>query len=154
MAQRQTNRREDYFRMIDFIFYNEQEIRDSVRRVRLKKSTAHSNNAFVVVRDGALNDPTATMALRNLTPLQAITLNDGEIVERPESWLEVIDKTYNYCAKCNDCRGEVARRRYRREDYRKTCTELKISNTARRRLLELVKIYAALQAVQLGLIKV
>lgn len=99
-------------------------------------------------------DPTATQAVRNLTLLKSVTLSSGEIIEYPERWLEVIDKTYKYCSTQKDCRLEVARRRYRSEDYRKTCRELNISDTARRRLLELVKIYAALQAVQLGLIQV
>ena len=153
MAQRRTGRGEDFMRTIDFVFYNERAIRDAVQKARMKSLL----NSSFLVRVGAaskLNDPTATLALRNLTPLAAVTINDGEIVERPESWLEVIDKTYNFCAKCNDRRLEVAKRRYRREDYRKTCADLEISNTTRRRLLELVKIHAVLQAVQLGLIEV
>lgn len=81
-------------------------------------------------------------------------LDSGHTVKKPESWLIVIDKTYSWCKLQKDCRHEIARRRYSGEDYRQTCRDLNISNSTRRRLLELVKIYAALQAVQLGLIQV
>ena len=151
MSQRQSQTRESYMRQIDFIFYREKEIREAVFRARIK--TAFSGT-LRLVNAGGIPDPTATEAVRNLTPLKSVILNDGEMIEYPESWLEVIDKTYKYCETQNDSRLEVARRRYSHEDYRKTCVELNISDTKRRRLLELVKIYAALQAVQSGLIKV
>ena len=107
-----------------------------------------------MVRSGGIPDPTAMQAMRNLTPIRAVILTGGEVIKLPECWLEVIDKTYSYCAKQKDCRLEVAKRRYSAEDYRKTCRELNISNVTRSRLMELVRIYAALQAVQLGLITV
>ena len=151
MSQRQSRSRETYMRKIDFIFYREKEIREAVYQARLNMT---AGGALRLINATGIPDPTATQAVRNLTPLKSATLSGGEIIDYPERWLEVIDKTYKYCEMQKDCRLEVARRRYRLEDYRKTCRELNISDTARRRLLELVKIYAALQAVQLGLIQV
>lgn len=151
MGQRQSRGSEAYMRKIDFIFYREKEIREAVYQARLNMTVG---GTLRLINSTGIPDPTATQAVRNLTPLKFVTLSEGEIIEYPERWLEVIDKTYKYCSTQKDCRLEVARRRYQSEDYRKTCRELNISDTARRRLLELVKIYAALQAVQLGLIQV
>lgn len=151
MSQRQSQTREEYMRKIDFIFYREKEIREAVIQARL---TMTANGSLRKVSASGVPDPTAIQAIRNLMLIKYVVITDGEIVEYPERWLEVIEKTYRYSAKQNDCRAEVAMRRYKREDYRKTCADLNISDSTRRRLLELVKIYAALQAVQLGLIQV
>ena len=151
MSQRQSQTREEYMHKIDFIFYREKEIREAVIQARL---TMTANGSLRKVSTSGVPDPTAMQAIRNLMPIKYVVITDGEIVEYPERWLEVIEKTYRYSAKQNDCRAEVAMRRYKREDYRKTCADLNISDSTRRRLLELVKIYAALQAVQLGLIQV
>lgn len=150
MGQRQNNNREEYFRQVDFIFYHEKKIREAVTEARL----GEHKTAFSIARENFLSDPTAQRAIKNLTPLKVVKLFDGTIIKNPESWLEVIDKTYKYCQKQNDCRYEVARRRYSNEDYRKTCIDLNISNTTRRRLLEMVQMYATLLAVQAGLIRV
>ena len=136
---------------IDFIFYHEEELKEAVLQARLDGG---HNGSFVVVNNNGTADPTATQAVKNLTPLPVITIRDGHTVKKPESWLIVIEKTYHWCKLQKDFRYEVARRRYSDEDYRKTCHELNISNSTRRRLLELVQMYAALQAVQLGLIQV
>ena len=151
MGQRQSRTREEYMRKIDFVFYREKEIRDAVIKARM---TENSSGTLRMVRSGGIPDPTAMQAMRNLTPIRAVILTGGEVIKLPECWLEVIDKTYSYCAKQKDCRLEVAKRRYSAEDYRKTFRELNISNVTRSRLMELVRIYAALQAVQLGLITV
>ena len=151
MAQRQSRTREAYMRKIDFMFYREKEIREAVEKARLSE---HLTGTLRMVRSGGIPDPTALQATKNLTPLRFVTISDGEVIDFPERWLEVIEKTYNYCARQKDCRFEVAKRRYKAEDYRKTCRELNISNVTRCRLMELVRIYAALQAVQLGLIQV
>ena len=147
MGQRQRSN-EAYFRKIDFIFYNEEKIRVAVAEARLDDGRPH-------LRQRAGNsDPTATQAARNLTPLDKVMINCDEVIDYPERWLEVIDKTWAWAKKQKDCRYEVARRRYAREDYKKTCYELHISQSTCSKLLDLVKMYAALHAVQLGLIRV
>lgn len=155
MAQRHKNNREKYFRQIDFIFYHEKQIRDAVTESRITGGRENGISLFPVVGATSIHsDPTASQAVKNLTPLKFVKLRNDVIIKYPEKWLEVIDKTYSYCKRQNDCRFEVARRRYSNEDYRKTCIDLNISNSTRRRLLELAQIYAALQAVQFRLIVV
>ena len=150
-AQRQRKNKNTYIQHIDFIFYHEAELREAILQVRL--DSGH-NGAFKTVSNNAMTDPTANQAVKNLMPLPVVEIRGGHTVKRPESWLIVIEKTYSWCKLQKDCRYETAKRRYNGEDYRKTCHELNISNSTRRRLLELVQMYAALQAVQLGLIQV
>ena len=87
----------------------------------------------------------------NLTPLPVVKIN-GQDLRLPERWLIVIDKTYAWAKGQSDVHYEVARRRYAEEDYRKTCRELHIATTTLHRIMESTRMYAALQAVQLGLI--
>ena len=151
MAQRQSKNREYYFRQIDFIFYREKQIRDAVFEKRTT-SGSDSGTPMINLFSGTISDPTASKAIKNLSPLKFVTIKDGIIIKYPEQWLEVIDKTYSWCKKQNNLYYEVARRRYNNEDYRKTCIDLHISEASQRRFLEKVRIYAALQAVQLRLI--
>ena len=123
-------------REIDFIFYHEKKIREAVLKARVSNSPA---GVVCPSSSGSVSDPTATQAVKNLMPLKFVVISSGEMIEYPEHWLEVIDKTYKYCSEQKDCRAEVARRRYRHEDYRKTCSELHISNSTYRRLIGLAK---------------
>ena len=147
MGQRQRSS-EPYFRKVDFIFYNEAKIRLAVEEMRLDDGRPHLRNT------GRVSNPTEAQAVRNLTPLDKVSLDGLHTVEFPERWLEVVDKTWTWAKLQDDCRYEVARRRYAKEDYRKSCRELGISNSTRRRLFDFVRMYAALQAVQSGLIHV
>lgn len=151
MTQRQRKNRNSYLARIDFIFYHEKEIREAVLQARLDSGGL---GTIRIAGGNGLTDPTARQAVKNLTPLPVVVIHGGHTVKHPEHWLIVIDKTYDWCKTQKDSRYEVARRRYNDEDYRKTCRELNISNSTRRRLLELVQMYAALQAVQRGLIQV
>lgn len=146
MSQRQRSS-EPYFRKIDFVFYNESKIRLAVEEMRLDDGRPR-------LPSNGVSNPTQLQAIRNLTPLEKVSLDGLHAVEFPERWLEVVDKTWSWAKSQPDCRAEVARRRYAKEDYRITCRELGISNTTRRRLFDFVRMYAALQAVQLGLIHV
>ena len=103
-------------------------------------------------RNGSgVSDPTAREAMYNLTPLPMVKIN-GQDLKLPERWLIVIDKTYAWAKSQSDVHYEVAKRRYAEEDYRKTCRELHIATTTLHRIMESTRMYAALQAVQLGLI--
>lgn len=149
MAQRQRQRSsEPYFRKIDFVFYNEGKIRVAVAEMRLDDGRPR------IPQKIELSDPTTSQALRNLTPIKSVVLNCEQSLEYPERWLIVIDKTWQWAKSQDDCRYEVARRRYSHEDYRQTCRELQIANSTRRRLLDYFRMYASLHAVQLGLIRV
>lgn len=147
MGQRQRSN-EVYFRKVDFIFYNEEKIRVAVAEARADDGRPHLR------QKANSSNPTATQAVRNLTPLTKVMINIDDVIDYPERWLEVIDKTWAWAQKQKDCRYEAARRRYAKEDYRKTCCELHIGQTTFFRLVDLVKMYASLHAVQLGLIRV
>ena len=152
MAQRQSKNREIYFRQVDFIFYREKQIRDAVFEKR--NNNRDSSAPIISLFSGSISDPTASKAIKNLTPLKVVTITDGIIIKYPEKWLEVIDKTYRWAQRQNDLLYQAAKRRYSGEDYRKTCAALSISTSFFHQLLEKVRVYAALQAVQAGLIKI
>ena len=101
-----------------------------------------------------LPDPTAYDAIRNATPLLAVRLATGELVKLPEKWLEVMRRTYAWAKNVGDGRYEVARRRYKGEPYLVSCYALAISRSNYSLTLEWFRNYAALQAVQAGLITV
>ena len=147
MGQRQRSNAV-YFRKIDFVFYNEEKIRAAVAEVRADDGRPH-------LRPNAVSaDPTGMQAVRNLTPLEKVVLNCEQTLEYPERWLEVIEKTWAWARVQPDCRYEVARRRYAKEDWKVACFELNISKTTYFRLVDLVRMYALLHAAQLGLIRV
>ena len=130
MQRRRQN--QPYIRKIEFVFYNEDEIRAAVFEAR-------NEPAFVpIIRNASgLSDPTAKEAIINLTPLPTVKVKGTEL-ELPEKWLLVIDKTYAWAKKQGEVKYEVARRRYNGEDYRKTCSELHISSNIHYRIVELV----------------
>ena len=149
MGQRQRiSSNKPWIKKIDFIFYNEQEIRLAVLEAR----SSGKPLCEVPGRNGSgVSDPTARDAMYNLTPLPVIKIN-GQDLRLPERWLIVIDKTYAWAKSQSDVHYEVAKRRYRGEDYRVTCRELHIANTTRRNMFETIRIYAALQAAQMNVI--
>ena len=132
-----------YIRKIDFVFYNEKKIREAVLDARNMPRSPGKNGS-------AIGDPTASIAIRNLSPLRKVTIQEEEL-EWPEAWLRVVDETY---LRCNHDQMIVARDRYAGVDYRQTCTKLSISDATRRRLLDRVRQFASVCAAQLGLIKV
>lgn len=138
----------DYIRKIDFVFHNEAAIRAAVEEERM------GGKYVPELRNGSgLPDPTATEAIRNLSPIQSVTI-DGQILKYPERWLVVIDKTYNWCRRQGEKYYEVARARYNDEYFVRTCTKLDLTFTLFYRIVERIKMYAALQAAQLNLIYV
>lgn len=134
----------EYVRKIDFVFYHEREIREAVLDARegAGKQAARNKNR--------IGDPTAARAIRNVTPLQSVRVR-GTRLEWPEHWLQVVDAVYAWCA---GDRLVVARDRYQGIDYADTCVKLSISTKTYYNLLDGVRQYAALCAVQLGVIKV
>lgn len=147
-GQRQRNSSKSWIRKVDFVFYNEEEIRLSVLEAR---NTAAS--APVIRNASGISDPTAWDAIYNLTPLPTITIS-GQALTLPERWLTVIDKTYAWAQKQSPTglHYEVARRRYSGEDYRVTCRELSISPPYLYKIMDNIKMYASLQAAQMNLI--
>lgn len=74
------------------VLYNLREIQRLVDEARQEPySGGHSGgsagHAFV-------SDPTANAAIRAADELQSVRLNDGFVVRRPETWLEVVRQVY------------------------------------------------------------
>ena len=108
-----------------------------------------------------ISKPTEVAAMQEMVPpppLPVVILkeDDGELkyLEHPERWLVVIDRTYAWCKRQKGCHYEAAHRRYNGESYKTICMELYISTTSLSYILDDVRTYAALQAVQFHLIKV
>ena len=134
-----------YMRKIDFVFYNERAIRAAVEDAR-------NDTREVSPRNGSgLPDPTAYEAITNLTPIPAVEIS-GQLLEHPERWLVVVDKTYAWCRRQSDVHYEIARRRYNGESFLQISMKLYVSTTQVFEILERIRMYAALQAAQFQLI--
>ena len=133
-----------YFKKIDFVFYNEKRIRQAVQDERCNRGEVVGRN-----RSG-VGDPTASTAIRNLTPLRLVRIGDGTL-EWPEHWLDVIKRTKEWAP--HDCLI-VGEDFYAGTDRSITMAKLTIAKTQYYYLLDEFKQHAALVAVQLGLIKV
>ncbi len=116
MGQRRTGT--EYVRKIDFVFYNEKEIRQAVLDAR-EASPPPSG----VGSKNHVSNPTEAKALRNLTLLRNVRVQ-GRDLEWPERWLKVIDTVYAWC---DAMHRAVAKDRYSNKDYRRTCVALNIS---------------------------
>lgn len=137
----------DCIKEIDFAFFAEREIQAAITDARNRPSGPKGGaggNAFI-------SDPTANNAIRNITELRSVHLRNGRDLKQPEKWLHVIDRTY---AACDKLKLEVAKRHYRGEHYGRTCRELAITQSTYSYLLNDVRLFAIMCAVQEGLIRV
>ena len=135
----------EYVKKIDFVFYHEHDIREAVRDAR-----AGSRPQEGLRGKNHISNPTEAQAIRNVSPIRRVKVC-GEYLVWPERWLEVVDAVYLWC---DETHRNVARDRYSKKDYRRTCMRLCISRTQYYRMLNNVRRRAALCAVQLGVVKV
>lgn len=131
------------FKKIDFVFFNEQKIR-LARLDHIKPLLRNSSG---------LSDPTARDAIENLNPISQITIC-GKILKFPETWLNIVNKTYDWCKKLSFSLFAAVRRKYFSEHYLSICRDLHISVTTFHSFVNRARQYAALQAVQSHLIKI
>ncbi len=144
--QRQPRADEGYFKKIDYIFYNEAAIREAVLETKNNAARSEITNA------SSLSDPTAAEAIRKLTPVTAIVLNE-KILRYPEHWLEVVENTKSWCRERGETFYIILRDRYNEIETKKTCADLNISADFYYRTLEKIRIHAALVAAYLHLIE-
>lgn len=131
-----------YIWKLEFVFHNEKAIREAVRDARNYHEKTGKNGR-------GIGDPTASQAIRNITPLRSVRIRD-ENLEWPEDWLRVVDATYAWC---DMDRLIVAKDRYSGVDYRKTCAKLNISGTTYFALLKDIRTHAAFCAANLQLLR-
>ena len=137
-------RRPGYYKKIDFVFFNEKRIRDAVNDERYGVKARTERNG------SGIGDPTASEAIRNITPLVSVKLGDG-VLEWPEHWLKVIDATKT------GTHGDVL---IAGCDYYScvpiclTKATLNVSQTVCYELRDAFRRFAELCAVQMGLIKI
>lgn len=134
-----------FIKMIDFVFFNEKRIRQAVfewRESVLRPEIKSGNK---------ISDPTAAKAIKNLSVLPSVSIA-GTNLQYPESWLEVIDKTYNWCERQSKLLFESVRKKYLGDHYKRICIDLHISPTTFNNFIKRARMYAALQAAQLHLI--
>lgn len=136
-----------YMKKIEFAFFNEKEIREAVEEAREDSKTPELRNG------SGCPDPTASTAIRNLSPIPSVMI-DGVELKSPESWLTVIDKTYNWCKRQGGKYYECARGRYKGECFVKTCVNAEVSAAYFYDTIERIRNYAAIQAAWLRLIYV
>lgn len=147
--QQRKQRRDDrpYIRVIEFVFYNEREIRLAIMDARAESNSPEIRNG------SGLPDPTATAAIRNLSLVPFIVIG-GQELKLPERWMTVVEKTYAWCKRQGGKYYDVARARYGGEYFVNTCAKLDLTISLFYDIIEKIKVYAALQAAQLNLIHV
>ena len=128
-----------WIRKIDFVFYNEAEIRLLVKEARSKLEE------HAIKRSGGTADPTAREAISNLTPVKSITLK-GKELSRPEDWLQVIDNSYDWARKQGNPRYIIAKLKYIGEDYRLISMKCHVSIRFQYALIENFRRYATSKA--------
>lgn len=135
-----------YIRKIDFVFYNEEEIRQQIMDERNKAAAPSMRNG------SGVSDPTAKEAIYNIVPLEGIKVAGREL-KWPEKWVEVIDKTYDWSKKqAGKLRYKIAKMKYTGKDYRKICEACHVSARFYYTLIENFRKYAANRAAKLRLI--
>lgn len=136
-----------YMGEIEWTFYNELAIR---RAVRDKKRDFGSPKGRTTGGGGFISDPTATQAIREITPLRFVYVR-GRRVEKPETWLKVVDETYKHLPESHK---KIVRDRYRGVNYQMTCSECNVSPTTYGSILTKARMFAASVAAQYGLVKI
>lgn len=137
-------RNHGYYKKIDFVFYNEDAIRQAIEDER-------SDCGYTAGRNGSgVGDPTASTAIKHMTPLRLVHFGTFEL-EWPEHWLNVIAMTKRWAPTDTLIVGIDF---YANTPRDVTMAKLTISKTTYYRLLDAFVEHAALIAIQLGLIKI
>lgn len=135
--------------LIDFIFYNEKKIKESVIEELTCTTRPELKNG------SGISDPTARDAIKHLDPINQITVC-GRVIKFPEKWLVVIEKTYSWCKRQSETHFQAVHHFYNDKKgsgyYYTVCRQLSISVKTFYNLVDRAKMYAALQAVQFRLI--
>ena len=127
------------FRKIDYVFFNEEKIRQAVYEAR------NFHRKPEIPNKNSKGDPTAQEAVKNLTPIKDVIIAD-KVLSAPELWLDVIDKTRNRCIRRGGRFPEVFQRYYSGEHFANTCFDLELPVNRFYRTLDKIRAYASLWA--------
>ena len=137
-----------YIKKIEYIFFNRDKIIEEVIEVKLRRIYPE------VKTQSGTGDPTATEAFKNLTPLESVVV-DNQILYQPEQWLEVAEKTFNWCISSGSAYSQIFIDRYTDKKYFvQTITQLEISTDQYYKILNKIRNRAALIAAWHHLINV
>lgn len=128
-----------YIKKVEYVLYNELEIREKVTEAKNKVALSEIRN------NSQMSDPTAAEAIRNLVPVKAILI-DNQLLREPETWLEVIERTREWCRRSGEKFYRIMRGKYCRESVAAVCQELGISGDNYRAAVEAIRNYAAMWA--------
>lgn len=102
----------------------------------------------------SFSSPTERKAIYELSEIRSVTCEDGFICKRPERWLEVINKTLNYCKKEDKIIKRIVELWIDGHSIIKICLTLNVSRTRCYEILNQVQCYALSLAIQKGLTKI
>lgn len=90
--KRSKGRRDAYY-TVSIMFVRQTQIAAAVAEARAGGHQSDGETA----RRSTTPDPTAAAAIRNMSPLDKVVLDNGAVVRRPELWLEIIEYAYGEC---------------------------------------------------------
>lgn len=137
-------------RTIEFMLYRQKEIENAIKMARLEEQSGHNggNNTGHAL----ISDPTAIQGIKAAMELRRIVLDNGDIIEWPERWIQVLQATYQQADKLE---REVLVARYIRKEYAPTTwTRLHIGKSLYYTVRDDSLVFAEKAACQLGLLKV
>jgi hypothetical protein len=122
--------------LVEFVLYNHREIEQAIIKARLD---TYGRTAS-----------TEKEALRNLTPLRSVRLNNTRSLKRPELWLKWREK---FLDNIEGVQADIVKSRYEdNQPYQIFCLENNISQTTYQNLLKDVRSFGIMIAIEMGLI--
>lgn len=79
-------------RLIDNRLYHYNDIKKAIQDTRLDSG---ANSKTIIPRHAFISDTTANTAIKNMSELKYVVLNDGTAVSYPERWVKVITALYD-----------------------------------------------------------
>lgn len=86
--------RKSAYKLVGKILYNERNIELAIKEARMR-TTGHTGGA--AGGHAYVSDPTAQTAVRLVSALKSVTLDDGWVVRQPERWMRVVKCAYASC---------------------------------------------------------
>jgi len=93
-------------KIVDYFFFKEEEIRRKCKEYRLDPP---KQRLLIKPSNRMFGNPVENIVIRNLSELNTIALDDGQMIKHPEKILLMISKTYD---KSDEKVGKIARMKY------------------------------------------